>query len=74
MSENMNIRFYKKSGFLAIILMFVFMAINYIDAILDYKKYHEVSPFLVSLFLVIMFGFLLNIGLWGKSLYNELKG
>jgi len=73
MSENMNIRFYKKSGFLAIILMFVFMAINYIDAILEYKKYNEVSPFLISTFIIIMFGFMLNIGLWGKSLYNEIK-
>ncbi len=69
----MNIRFNKKSGFLAIILMFVFMAINYIDAILEYKKYNEVSPFLISTFIIIMFGFMLNIGLWGKSLYNEIK-
>jgi uncharacterized integral membrane protein len=69
----MNIRFNKKSGFLAIILMFVFMAINYIDAILEYKKYNEVSPFLISTFIVIMFGFMLNIGLWSKSLYNEIK-
>lgn len=69
----MNIRFNKKSGFLAIILMFVFMTINYIDAILDYKKYNEISPFLISTFIIIIFGFMLNIGLWCKSLYNEIK-
>lgn len=73
MSEIMRITFNKKPGFLAIILMFLFLTINYIDVILDYKKFHEASPFFIALFSIIMFGFILNIGLWFSSLYNEIK-
>jgi uncharacterized integral membrane protein len=67
----MKITFNKKSGFLIIVLMFLYMAINYIDAFLEYYKNGSASTFFISLFSFVVFGFVLNIALWSNSLYNE---
>jgi hypothetical protein len=42
----MKITFNKKSGFLIIVLMFLYMTINYIDAFLEYYKNGSASTFL----------------------------
>jgi hypothetical protein len=67
----MKITFNKKSGFLIIVLMFLYMAINYIDAFLEYYKNGSASTFFICLFSFVVFGFVLNITLWSNSLYNE---
>lgn len=69
----MEITFNKKSGVLIIVLMLIYMTINYITAFLEYYKKGSTSTFFICLFSVVVFGFVLNILLWSNSLFNEVK-